>query len=251
MATLINGAGQGPVTAQQDADYFAGSLGNGRYVLPIGSMMEAGMEDVSTVRVMDGVLVTQGRRIQIDAGYFDDFTIPNGSQGVTSYYIIGYHIYTDSQSEEQIEPFVQASTVDGEIAEDSLRDGNTQCYVSLYKVVQDGLLIDSLIPLFKMAHSIADLPFALAIQDGEYGYINNDGDFVPFKKASGTAGPAQVLTGFTFSNNTEQGIGGTMPNRGSVTLTPEGNEMVAGEPGYYSEIIANGATAYSDGIVAV
>lgn len=248
MAILINGAGRGPVTAQQDADYFAGSLGGGRYVLPIGNRMEADAESVNTVRVLDGVLVTQGRRIQIDAGYFDDFIIPNGTQGVTSYYIIGYHIYTDAQSEEQIEQFVQASTADGVIAEDSLRDGNSQCYVSLYKVVQDGLLIDVLIPLFDEAHAMSDLPFALAIQDGEYGYINADEEFVPFKKASGTAEPAQVLTGYTFSNNEEQGIAGTMPDRGSVTLTPTGNNTVSGEPGYYSAITANGATAYAAGL---
>lgn len=81
MAKLLNGDGYRGITAQEDADLYAGIIGNGRLLLNVGKKMAAEIVDNNTIRIYDGELVSKGRRIHIDAGTWDDFTIPTGSQG--------------------------------------------------------------------------------------------------------------------------------------------------------------------------
>lgn len=80
MAVLINGNGYSPVTAQQDADLYAGIVGNDTVVLNVGNEMAAQIINSTTVRILDGEAVSQGRRIHLDPGEYDDFTIPTGTQ---------------------------------------------------------------------------------------------------------------------------------------------------------------------------
>lgn len=142
MAVLINGNGYSPVTAQQDADLYAGLVGNLTTVLDVGNGMAAQIINSNTVRILDGEAVSQGRRIHLDPGSYDDFTIPTGTQGMTSYYIIGYHIYTDGSGNELVETFVQQmQNAADTITEEQLRDGATDSYVSLYRVTVDGLTL--------------------------------------------------------------------------------------------------------------
>ena len=144
MAVLINGNGYSPVTAQQDADLYAGIIGNATTILGVGEKMAATIIDATTVRVADGECVSQGRRIHIDAGEYDDFTIPTGVANTTRYYIIGYRLYSDSNGNELAEKFVrQVASATTVIQEASLRDGAAESYVSLYRVQQDGFTITS------------------------------------------------------------------------------------------------------------
>lgn len=84
--------------------------------------------------------------------------------------------------------------------------------------------------------------------NGQYGYIKAGADTVtPFRNPTGDALQSQVLAGKTFSSANLENAIGTMPNNGSVTLTPTGNGTVSGQPGYYSEIIADGSQAYQAG----
>ena len=64
-------------------------------------------------------------------------------------------------------------------------------------------------------------PFDLDIQSGSYGYKKKDGTFVAFRKPTGNAGAAQVLSGYTFSNASSDGISGSMPD--NSTRTSNGN----------------------------
>lgn len=150
MASLINGDGYGPVTAQQDADLYAGILGNDLVVLNIGSRMTATIRSATSVRIADGEAVVQGRRIHINAGSYDDFTIPAGEQGVQARYCLGYHIYKDANSNELCETFVQTYS-ESLLTPASLRDGNTEAYVTLYIVTQDGITISGITPNYKIA----------------------------------------------------------------------------------------------------
>ena len=148
MAVLINGNGYSPVTAQQDADLYAGIIGNAATILGVGEKMAATIIDANTVRVADGECVSQGRRIHIDAGEYDDFTIPTGVANTTRYYIIGYRLYSDSNGNELAEKFVrQVASATTVIQEASLRDGATESYVSLYRVTQSGFTIASVTPI--------------------------------------------------------------------------------------------------------
>ena len=159
MATLINGDGNAAVYAAQDADYYAGVEGDVTKILPVGLKMAYEIEDANTIAIKNGVIITkEGRRIQLDAGSIDEFTIPTGSQGVTKYYIIGYHLYTDSSSNQLCETFVQLMTSESEtITENTFRGGSDEVYVSVYRVTQEGLALTTIESLLPEGIAIGDL----------------------------------------------------------------------------------------------
>lgn len=159
MATLINGNGNNAVYAQQDADLYAGALGESTRILNVGSKLAYTIEDANTIAVADGVILTkEGRRIQVDVGSVDEFTIPTGSAGVTRYYIIGYHLYTDGSANQKCETFVQLMASESEtIPEAEFREGATEVYVSLYRIKQIGLNLDTITALLSVGIALTDM----------------------------------------------------------------------------------------------
>ena len=159
MAKLINGNGSEGITAQVDADFWSGLTGGVTGIMPAGERMAATIVD-NQPRIADGVLLTkEGRRVQIDSGDVDNFTIPAGVDGVTAYYIIGYKLVTAANELQTVESFVQQTTVDGAIEEGMIRDGDTEVYISLYRIIQTGTVNavgDCLLPVFSPLGSTAD-----------------------------------------------------------------------------------------------
>ena len=149
MAKLINGNGNPAVYAAQDADLIASICGDTTCIAAVGSEYAATQEDANTVGLADGVIITkEGRRIQLDAGYTDLFTIPTGTAGTTSYYIIGYKLKTESDSRQTCETFVQKmNSSSATIPEDTFRGGASEVYVSVYRVTQNGLNIQTITKL--------------------------------------------------------------------------------------------------------
>lgn len=143
MAKLINGNGNTAIWAAQDADLIASICGNVTAIAAVGSQFSYTQEDANTIGVADGVIITkEGRRIQLDAGNVDLFTIPTGVVGVTNYYIIGYHLIQATDSSQTCEVFVQKmDSSTATITEDTFRGGATEVYVSLYRVTQVGMNI--------------------------------------------------------------------------------------------------------------
>lgn len=159
MATLVNGNGNVAVYAQQDADLLTGALGASTRIMNVGSKMAYTIEDANTIAVADGVILTkEGRRIQVDVGNVDEFTIPTGSAGVTRYYIIGYHLYTDGSANQKCETFVQLMSNGSEtITENIFRNGASEVYVSLYRVKQIGLNLDTITALLSVGIALTDM----------------------------------------------------------------------------------------------
>lgn len=149
MAKLINGNGNPAVYAAQDADLIASICGDTTCIAAVGSEYAATQEDANTIGLADGVIITkEGRRIQLDAGYTDLFTIPTGTAGTTSYYIIGYKLKTESDSRQTCETFVQKmNSSSATIPEDTFRGGASEVYVSVYRVTQNGLNIQTIAKL--------------------------------------------------------------------------------------------------------
>lgn len=141
MAVLVNGIGYGPVQAPQDAMLIGGMVGQKNYILPYGNRMALSIVDANTVRAADGVLiVSEGKRLQNIVGSYDDFSIPAGSAGVTKYFIVGYHLYVDANSKEQVEVFTtQVSSTSATIAQGSLINGDSDVYVSRAMIQQSGV----------------------------------------------------------------------------------------------------------------
>lgn len=182
MAKLINGNGNPAVYAAEDADWFAAIMGNQTSITGIGEQFRADQADANTVEVFDGVIITkEGRRIQLDANAVDLFEIPTGVPGTTSYYIIGYHLYNDENSNQFCEVFTQKMDTSSEtIPEDTFRGGADEVFVSLYRVTQDGLTItdiDLLLPkitdITQINESLGNMLFR--IQGGKAQYSIDEG----------------------------------------------------------------------------
>lgn len=168
MAKLINGNGNPAIYASQDADLIASLSGNTTSIAAVGNEFAATQEDANTIGLADGVIITQeGRRIQLDDGDTDLFTIPTGTAGTTSYYIIGYKLVTALDSSQSCETFVQKMNSASEtITEETFKSGASEVYVSCYRVTQDGLNIDSIDLLLPKLGNITELKASLTeLQD--------------------------------------------------------------------------------------
>lgn len=165
MAKLINGNGNPAVYANEDSDLLAAIMGNQTSITAIGEQFRADQADANTIEVFDGVIITkEGRRIQLDANQVDLFEIPTGTQGQTNYYIIGYHLYTDTDSNQFCEIFVQLmESASDTIPEDTFRGGADDVYISLYRVTQDGLNIDSIDLLLPTISTISEINADLSV----------------------------------------------------------------------------------------
>ena len=70
---------------------------------------------------------------------------------------------------------------------------------------------------------------------GNYGYYKVGADSVtPFRKSNGNATRADVLSGKTFSNATQDNVSGTMTNRGAWSDTGTGRSNVTIPQGYHN-----------------
>lgn len=156
MAKLINGNGNKAIWAAQDADLIASICGNVTAIAAVGSQFSYTKEDANTLGVADGVIITkEGRRIQLDTGDVDLFTIPTGTLGIHSYYIIGYKLIENEDSSQTCETFVQKmDNATDVIPEDTFKGGATEVYVSLYRIDQDGMTIDTVDLLLPMMNNL-------------------------------------------------------------------------------------------------
>lgn len=168
-ANLITGNLYSPILASQDSDYQAGLSGNKTLIMPVGNRMALDIEDANTIRANDGVIVTkEGRRIQIDNGAVEEWSIPTGTQGTTSYYLIGFKLYTTDESAEICETFVEkVNSATDTITENTFRGGATEIYISVGRITQVGLNIDTVESLIEVAKSMEELASAIDV-------LNND-----------------------------------------------------------------------------
>ena len=161
---LITGNLFSPIQASQDSDYQAGTFGEKTQILNVGSKMAVSIVDNSTIRCEDGVLVTkEGRRVQIDNGDVVEWTIPTGTQGTTSYYIVGFRLYTDDESAQLCDTFVQLVSGPGAtITEDTFRDGAVEIFVSVARVVQNGITLESVESLVPISTTLDQVKGAIS-----------------------------------------------------------------------------------------
>lgn len=154
MAVLGVGAGT-TVTAQMDADFYAGILGDKKMVLPIGRQMESELIDNNTVRIHDGVAIIQGRYIYVEANTYDEFKIENGAQGVNRYDIIGYHLYRMNGKEFCENVVTKDVGASGTVETEVFRDGGQEVFIPMYRVYLEGLNIKKIEPLFETLYTSA------------------------------------------------------------------------------------------------
>ncbi len=147
--TLINGNGNPAVYASQDSDWFGAITGNQTVIMNVNQNLAYELLNNNTLVLKSGVLVTkEGRRVQIDVGDTEEITIPTGTQNVNRFYICGFKLTTDSQGVQSAETFIEQMGSSTEtITEETFKDGATNVYVSLYRIYQRGITIQSVTPL--------------------------------------------------------------------------------------------------------
>jgi hypothetical protein len=111
-------------------------------------------------------ITKEGRRVQIDEGDIEEIIIPTGTQGVDTYYIIGFHLYINELGQQVAETFVEtmASATDT-ITETTFKEGSSSIYVSLYRVKRSGLLMDSVTKIIPTLKTIVDINDTLGSSD--------------------------------------------------------------------------------------
>lgn len=237
-AILINGNGYDDVTAQVDADFYAGLVGDVTRILPVGERMSAEIIN-NAPRIHDGVICTkEGRRIQIDYGDHQDFTIPAGTTGTTAYYIIGFKLMTNSDDTQTCEPFVRAMLNASEtIPEDMLKDGNAEVYVSVYRIEQTGTInavLDRLIDVFIPLDS-ASIRNELFYAPGETATLEIcGGGYV-------TAGYSAIVMPVPFAKSPALITGATITNS-KLKAVQNGNYLLGGGGDNWASIGSGGIT---------
>ena len=159
MATLINGDGNLAIAAAQDADWFASIMGNQTSITGVGHQFAAEVISATEIALSDGVIITkEGRRIQLDTDQVDTFDIPAGGADITNYYIIGYYLYRDADSNELCEPFVELmDSSTATIEEETFKGGADEVFVSLYRVTFTEFAISNVQALLPSINSIRQL----------------------------------------------------------------------------------------------
>lgn len=161
--SLINGTGC-QKSAQQDADFYSGIIGNSAIVLPVGSKCKAEIMSSNKVRVYDGEFISQGRRFNQPYGESVDFILDNGSQGTVRYDIIGLKFSRNSEGKESCETFVHKNVgASGTVYEEDIREGATSSYISMYRIKLDGINIESATPLFETIDPMTQLISKVAL----------------------------------------------------------------------------------------
>lgn len=183
-AHLITGyAGKEHITAADQGLYNAGTLGDGKYVLPIGSMFEAVTITNNLVKIKDGCLVNQGRNINIAVNDYEECEIDNGIQALkrNDLIVIRYEKNPDTGIESASTAVIKGvsgeTAVDPEYTTGNIFIGDNVDDFPLYRVKLDGLNITAVEPMFNTLVSFKALMdnFNAHNHDGRY-YTETESD---------------------------------------------------------------------------
>lgn len=168
-AHLVTGyAGKEHITAADQGLYNAGTLGTGKYVLPIGSMFEASIITNNLVKIKDGCLVNQGRNINIAVNDYEECEIDNGIQALkrNDLIVIRYEKNADTGIETASTIVIKGvsgeTAVDPEYTKGNIFNGDNVDDFPLYRVKLDGLNITAVEPLFNTIVSFKTLADTVA-----------------------------------------------------------------------------------------
>jgi hypothetical protein len=189
---LVTGyKGSAHITSANHGAYNAALVGNGKYVLDSGEMFSATTLSANKIRIYDGVLLNQGRHIQIDPDTYEEVDIENGTQGRKRNDIIVMRYSKNAETGIETPSLVvikgtpvEANPVDPAHTEGNILNGDLVDDMPLYRVPLDGLTVGELVPLFEIKPSmenmiISDLDEMLAITE--------KGKYIPDAKVVGEA----------------------------------------------------------------
>ncbi len=182
---LVTGtAGTNHVSGADIGAYNAGVVGEGAYILPTGSRMQAEKVNDNTVRIRDGVLVYKGRQIVIEANDYEEVTINNGASGTKRHDLVVARIEKNADTEIESATLVvitgefSDTPVDPEHTNGTILEGDyTIDECPIYRVVKNGLEIETIELLVDVITNMSDL-------EKEVNNKTNQADFNSYKASN-------------------------------------------------------------------
>lgn len=169
---LITGyKGSAHITADDDAAKIAALIGNDAYVLEHGSKFAYEISSNNLVTLSGGNLVFQGRHCRTKENEQEECTIENGTQGQMRNDLICVKYTKANDGKESVEVVVVKGTpgtsaTDPSYTSGDIEDGDKECYIPLYRVVLNGLNIESVQQLFKVYHRIPNFSYGTGDPSG-------------------------------------------------------------------------------------
>lgn len=148
MDIVTGHVGSAHVTSWQDRDLNQGIFGDGTYILDVGSKMAASIITNNEIHIADGTLVMQGCQGVVQKGTYDTISIDNGSSGMKRIDLICAE-YTKVGGVESLGWTVIKGTPaasnpsDPSYTSGDIQNGDTPVQVPVYRVVLDGLTLES------------------------------------------------------------------------------------------------------------
>ena len=161
---LVTGfAGTPHVTAEDAGVLNAVILGPGQYVMNYGNKLQASVITNNQVRVLDGVIMMQGRQIRIEEDISVDLAIENGATGYYRNDLIVARYTKDASTgvEEANLVVIKGTATTGEAADPTYTSGNifagaVQNDMPLYRIPINGINVQDPIPLFQTVGNVTE-----------------------------------------------------------------------------------------------
>lgn len=180
---LITGyAGEPHIEAGDDAALYKGILSGSDVILDVDDKFAYEVVFNNQIRIKSGSAIFQGRLVRIRKNTYDTLTIESGTQALIRNDLIVIR-YTLEDGIERADPVVVKGTP-GAIGTDpvihdtnNIDNGDTICDMPLYRVIVNGLNIESVTPLFRTIPTMDWLESTLNSHnhDGRY-YTENEMD---------------------------------------------------------------------------
>lgn len=265
MRIITGSTGNNHVTSDDDRQFNAAIFGADNVVLPQGKRFEATLVDNNTINIADGEVVMQGCHARLNTGTTEDVVIETGAIGKQRIDLIVARYQLDTGTGFESVSLVVVKGVESTsnpaipIINDntSLRDGDTILDFALYKVMIDGINIDSVIPMFTPINYVMGI---LDTNAEQIAAINSNlvANEFTITTSMWVADTASEEFGYkaTFSTNKYTNTFvplyvDIIPSDGSAFFSEEELEWKNGGLNYMAEVSANGFTVWANDIPTV
>lgn len=177
---LITGyAGEAHVTSQDDGAVNAGVIGNGKYVFKVGEKFAYEIISNNLIRIKDGYMINQGRKIGIKINDYEDVTIDNGLQSVKRSDLIVMRYTKNADTGIEIAEIVVIKGVSGDTAVNpsyiygDILNGDLVDDFPLYRVKLNGLNIEGVDKLFTTNKTLDEVNTKLTAESNKVGLLAN------------------------------------------------------------------------------
>lgn len=173
---LITGhSGQNHISADDDASKLKALIGSGEFVLDKGSKFAYQISSNNLIILSGGDAIFQGRHCRTKADERENCAIENGTQGQIRHDLICIK-YSQLNGVESTDIVVVKGTpgptgTDPSYAVGDIENGDTEHFMPLYRVVLNGLNVESVQSLYKVYHKIPNFSYGTADPSG-----GEDGD---------------------------------------------------------------------------